>query len=198
MPLPTVAFYSIYELSARWGCSAADVAGWAASGQLKAMIGIEPVQCGDALHGGLVEVSMAELMPLFRRFGPSDETCRLRRILPAGGSEWLRVTVPAEGIVVRATDLMFPAEALLQFEDERDLFRRTSHGMGAGARYDWEATTIWLFKRLNERGFPASQAALIAEVQDWFIANSATGDVPEESTIRKRIAPIWRAVRGPD
>ena len=77
MPLPPVAFYSIFEVSARLGRSAADVAGWAATGQLTAMIGIEPVQCGETLHGGLVEVSMADLMPLFRRFGPSDETCRL-------------------------------------------------------------------------------------------------------------------------
>ncbi|MCC5972140.1 MAG: hypothetical protein JJU15_19560 [Pararhodobacter sp.] len=198
MPLPAVAFYSIYEVSARWGCSAADVAGWAASGHLRAMIGIEPVQCGDDLHGGLVEVSLAELMPLFRRFGPSDETCRLRRILPAGSETWLRVTEPSEGILVRATDLMFPAEALHRFEEERELLRRSSHGTGAGSRYDWEAMTIWLFKRLNEMGFPASQAALIAEVQDWFIASSTSGDVPEESTIRKRIAPIWRAVRGGD
>ena len=198
MPLPAVAFYSIYEVSARWGCSAADVAGWAASGHLKALVGIEPVQCGHDLYGGLVEVSLAELMPLFRRFGPSDETCRLKRILPVGTKTWLRVTDPVEGIVVRATDLMFPAEALHRFEEERDLLRKSSHGVGAGARYDWEAMTIWLFKRLNEMGFPASQAALVAEVQEWFIGTSRTGDVPEESTIRKRIAPIWRAVRGDD
>ena len=198
MPLPAVAFYSIYEVSVRWGCSVADVAGWAASGHLRTMIGIEPVHCGDEMHGGLVEVSLAELMPLFRRFGPSDDTCRLRRILPAGSGTWLRVTEPAEGILVRATDLMFPAEALHRFEEERELLRRPSHGIGSGARYDWEAMTVWLFKRLNEMGFPASQAALIAEVQDWFIANTITGDVPEESTIRKRIAPIWRAVRGGD
>ncbi len=198
MPLPVVAFYSIYEISARWGCSAADVAGWVASGHFKAMIGIEPVHCGDELYGGLVEVSLAELMPLFRRFGPSNETCRLKRILPVGTETWLRITDPAEGIVVRATDLMFPAEALHRFEEERELLRRASHGTGAGARYDWEGMMIWLFKRLNEMGFPASQAALVAEVQDWFIANSKSGDVPEESTIRKRIAPIWRAVRGSD
>lgn len=198
MPLPAVAFYSIYEVSARWGRSTADVAGWAASGHLRAVIGIEPVLCGEALHGGLVEVSLAELMPLFRRFGPSDDTCRLRRILPLGSETWLRVTEPAEGILVRATDLMFPADALHRFEEERELLRRSSHGTGAGSRYDWEAMTIWLFKRLNERGFPATQAALIAEVQDWFIAHSPFGDVPEESTIRKRIVPIWRAVRGGD
>ena len=196
MPLPPIAFYSIYEVSARVGCSVSDVAGWAATGQLTAMIGIEPVQCGETLHGGLVEVSMADLMPLFRRFGPSDETCRLKRILPAGSRDWVRVTEPAEGIPVRATDLMFPADAVHSLEEERDLVPRPSHGIGASPRYDWEAVTVWLFKRLNERGFPASQAALIAEVQDWFVAHSRTGDVPEDSTIRKRIAPIWRAVRG--
>ena len=198
MSLPVVAFYSIYEVSARWGCSAADVAGWAASDHFKAMIGIEPVSCGEDLHGGLVEVSLAELMPLFRRFGPSDETCRLKRILPVGTETWLCVTDPAEGIVVRATDLMFPAGPLHEFEEERELLRRASHGTGASTRYKWEAMTIWLFKRLNEMGFPASQTALVAEVQDWFIANSKAGDVPEESPIRKRIAPIWRAVRGED
>lgn len=198
MPLPTTAFYSIYELSARWRCAAADVAGWAATGQLKAMIGTEPVQYGEDLHGGLVEVSMAELMPLFRRFGPSKEACRLRRILPAGASIWVRVTDPAEGILVSATDLMFLAGSVHAFEEERELFHRPAQGVGATPRYDWEAMTIWLFKRLNEQGFPASQAALIAEVEDWFVAQSRTGDVPEESTIRKRLAPIWRAVRGTD
>ena len=198
MPLPPVAFYSIYEVSARLGCPAADVAGWAATGELTAMIGIAPVQCGDDLHGGLVTVPVADLMPLFRRFGPSDETCRLKRILPAGSDTWVRVTDPAEGIVVRATDLMFPAEAVRSFDEERDHVHRPSHGIGASPRYDWEAMTVWLFKRLNEQGFPASQAALIAEVQDWFAVYSKTGDVPEDSTIRKRIAPIWRAVRGND
>jgi hypothetical protein len=196
MPLPPIAFYSIYEVAARMGCHPADVAGWAATGQLTAMIGIEPVQCGETLHGGLVEVSMADLMPLFRRFGPSDETCRLKRILPEGGRDWVRVTAPAKGIPVRATDLMFPADAVRSLEEERNHVQRPSHGIGAGPRYDWEAMTVWLFKRLNERGFPASQAALIAEVQDWFVAHSTTVDVPEDSTIRKRIAPIWRAVRG--
>jgi len=91
---------------------------------------------------------------------------------------------------------MFPADAVRSLEEERNHVQRPSHGIGAGPRYDWEAMTVWLFKRLNERGFPASQAALIAEVQDWFVAQSRTGDVPEDSTIRKRIAPIWRAVRG--
>lgn len=196
MALPPVAFYSIYEVSARWGCPAQDVAGWAAQGHLQVLIGIAPVLCGEEMHGGLVEVSIAELMPLFRRFGPSEDACRLRRIIPMGSGEWVRVTDPIEGILVRATDLMFPAEALHRFEEERDLLRRPAHSIGATPRYDWDAMYVWLFQRVNEFGLPESQAALIGEAQEWFIQHSKSGDVPEESTIRKRLSALWRALRG--
>ena len=40
MPLPPVAFYSIYEIAVRWGCPPADVAGWAAAGHLQVLAGI--------------------------------------------------------------------------------------------------------------------------------------------------------------
>jgi hypothetical protein len=35
---------------------------------------------------------------------------------------------------------------------------------------------------------------LIAEVQDSFAQNSPSEEIPEESTTRKKIAPIWRAL----
>ena len=52
-----------------------------------------------------------------------------------------------------------------------------------------------LICRFNDRGIPGTQVELIAEVQDWFAQNSPTGEIPEESTTRKKIAPIWRARR---
>ena len=54
----------------------------------------------------------------------------------------------------------------------------------------------WLFKRINDDGVPESQAALVGEVQEWFIRNSRSGKVPEDSTIRKRILLIWRVLMG--
>lgn len=39
MPLPPVAFFSIYEIAVRWGCPPADVAGWAAAGHLHVVAG---------------------------------------------------------------------------------------------------------------------------------------------------------------
>ena len=40
--------------------------------------------------------------------------------------------------------------------------------------------------------------ALISLVQDWFVQNSKSGEVPDESTIRKRLSSLWRKLRGED
>src|SRR5690606_42119765 len=94
MPLPPVAFFSIYEIAVRWGCPPADVAGWAAAGHLHVVAGIPPVVCGEETVAGMVQVPMAELMGMFRGVGPSDEQARSRRGLPAGGRAWAKTTGP--------------------------------------------------------------------------------------------------------
>ena len=196
MPLPPVAFYSIYEISARWGCPAADIAGWAAAGHLQVLAGIPPVNCGAESIAGMVEVPIAELMPMFRRFGPSDEQGRLKRVKPLGSATWLNVTEPPDGLPIRSSDLLLAAGPLQQFEEERELLRRPANHMGANARYDWEGMYAWLFWHAHLNGVPATQSALIALVQDWFVQSSRTGEVPDESTIRKRLIPLWRKLRG--
>jgi len=54
MALPQRVFFTLHEASARWGCSIADIAGWAAVGKLKIMTGIGLVRCGDADFAGRV------------------------------------------------------------------------------------------------------------------------------------------------
>ena len=196
MPLPPVAFYSIYEIAVRWGCHPADVAGWAAAGHLQVLAGIPPVSCGDETVAGLVEVPIAELMPMFRRIGPSDEQARLRRVMPPGSKTWLKVTDPPDGVLIRSSDLLLSAGSLQQFEEERDLLRRPASTVGASPRYDWDSMYAWLTVFLFERGVPDTQTALIALVQDWFVQNSKSGEVPDESTIRKRLTSLWRKLRG--
>ena len=196
MPLPPVAFYSIYEIAVRWGCPPADVAGWAAAGHLQVLAGIPPVSCGDETVAGLVEVPIAELMPMFRRIGPSDEQARLRRVMPPGSKTWLKVTDPPDGVLIRSSDLLLSAGSLQQFEEERDLLRRPASTVGASPRYDWDSMYAWLTVFLFERGVPDTQTALVALVQDWFVQNSKSGEVPDESTIRKRLMSLWRKLRG--
>ncbi len=196
MPLPPVAFYSIYEIAVRWGRPPADVAGWAAAGHLQVLAGIPPVSCGDAMVAGFVEVPIAELMPMFRRYGPSDEVCRLKRVKPHDSEIWLKVTDPPDGVPIRSSDLLLSAESLQQFEEERDLMRRPAPNIGANPRYDWDAMYAWLTMWLFQNGIPDTQSALVALVQDWFVQNSPSGDVPDESTIRKRLLALWRKLKG--
>ena len=196
MPLPPVAFYSIYEIAVRWGCPPADVAGWAAEGHLKVVAGIPPVKCGEDVVAGLVEVPIAELMCMFRRFGPSDDIGRLRRVLKPGSATWAHVTEPSDGLPIRSSDLLVASGSLLQFEEERDLLRRPASTIGASPRYDWDSMYAWLTVFLFEKGVPDTQTALVALVQDWFVQNSKSGEVPDESTIRKRLTSLWRKLRG--
>lgn len=196
MPLPPVAFYSIYEIAVRWGCPPADVAGWAAEGHLKVVAGIPPVRCGDEVVGGLVEVPIAELMCMFRRFGPSDDIGRLRRVLKPGSATWAHVTEPSDGLPIRSSDLLVASGSLLQFEEERDLLRRPASSIGSSPRYDWDAMYAWLTWYIFEKGVPETQTALVTLVQDWFVQNSKSGEVPDESTIRKRLSSLWRKLRG--
>jgi hypothetical protein len=195
MSLPPRAFYSLTETSARWGCASADLAGWAATDHLTLMTSIAAAICGKQPLAGIVAVSAADMMAMFRRHGASDEECRVFRIRPKGSTEWQYITEPATGVLVKYTDLLLLAEEVHRFEEERDLLRRPLTSNGSAPRYDWEGVNIMLFRRINDQGVPATQAELIAEVQDWFAQNSPNGEIPEESTTRKKIAPIWRALR---
>jgi hypothetical protein len=195
MTLPPRAFFSLNEFSARWNCSHADVAGWSIVGHLSIVTGIAPVLCGLQPVAGMVAVNAADMMKMFRREGPSDEECRVIRIRPEGSAEWLHITEPAGGVVVKRTDLLLMAVDMGKFADDSDHLRRPASSPGAAPRFDWEGAYIMLFCRFNDRGIPLTQVELIAEVQDWFAQNSPTGEIPEESTTRKKIAPIWRALR---
>lgn len=164
--------------------------------QIRVVTGIVPVDCDRQRIGGMVQVNIADVLPMFRRVGRSEKTATLRRIAPYEGGDWLYITDPLEGIVICSDDLLVPGQDVQRYEDERDLLRRSAHSAGATPRYDWDAMYAWLFKRINDEGLPASQAALVGEVQDWFIRNSKSGKVPEDSTIRKRIVLIWRILLG--
>ena len=57
---------------------------------------------------------------------------------------------------------------------------------------------VALIQRIHERGLPASQAELIAEMQIWFADQSDGTKMPDSRSIRRRVTPIWRALRKED
>jgi hypothetical protein len=188
-------FFTLHEASARWGCSIADIAGWAAVGKLKIMTGIGLVRCGDRIILGQVTLSPMDLQPLFRRCGTGPVEGMVRRIMPTDCTDWLIITDPAGGVAVAVADMLILAEDVFGFEEDHDMVRRPATG---GTPYDWEGMIVFLIKRIHECGLPATQAELIAEMQDWFADQSDGTKIPDSRSIRRRITPIWRMLRKED
>ncbi|PTV93649.1 hypothetical protein C8J27_11314 [Rhodobacter aestuarii] len=195
MALPPRVYFTLHEVSARWGCNIADIAGWADSGRFRILTGIFPVRCGQEVIAGKVVLSPMDLLPLFRRCGTGPTEGIVRRILPLDRVDWLLITDPAGGIPVAIADMMILAEEVHAFEEENDMVRRVTTTAGASTNYDWEGMTVALILRIHDRGLPATQAELVAEMQDWFADRSDGKKMPDERSIRRKVTPIWRALR---
>ncbi|MBC9247498.1 hypothetical protein H4P12_12435 [Paracoccus sp. 11-3] len=198
MALPPRTHYTLHEVTARWGCNIADIAGWADAGRFRILTGIAVVHCGSETVAGKVVLSPMELLPLFRRCGTGPTEGVMRRIRPVDREDWLLITDPVGGITVAIADMLILAEEVHAFEDENDMVRRVASGPGAATPYDWEGMNVALILRIHDDGLPATQAELVAEMQDWF-ANRSNGDrIPDGRSIRRRITPVWKALRRED
>ena len=195
MALPPRAFFTVHEAASRWGCMIADIAGWATEGKLNIITGIPLAVCETEKVAGLITISPMDMLPLFRRDGTGPGSVRLQRIKPDAREDWLFVTEPDDGVEVSIADLLISGPDVLRFEDEYDLLRRIGGGSGALSPYDWEGMYVAMIQRIHEHGLPATQTELIGELQEWFTTVSETGEVPDESTIRRRLRPVWRALR---
>lgn len=196
MALPPRVYFTLQEAAVRWDCSLADIAGWASVGRFDIMTAIGPIKTGHTVVAGYVMVSVTDIMQMFRRCGTGPSKSVLRRIRPKDQDEWILMMDPAMGIEVTLADLLIMAEDVRRFETEFDLLRRPASNIGSTARYDWDGMYITLMVRIHEEGLPATQAEWLGEVQEWFVANSESGEVPDERTIRRRLTPIWKALRG--
>lgn len=196
MALPPRVFFTVQETAARWACAVADIAGWACDGKLEILTGISAVTCGADRISGKVIISPMDILPMFRRCGTGPTVVKLMRIKPAGSEGWVYVTEPNDGVDVSISDLQIAGHEVLRFEEEHDLLRRVGGGTGSASTYDWEGMYVTVIQRVHEKGVPANQSELVAELQDWFAEVAQNGQVPDESTIRRRVRPIWRKLRG--
>ena len=195
MALPPRVYFTLHEISARWGCNIADIAGWADADRFEILTGISPVRCGEEVVAGKVVLSPIDLLPLFRRCGTGPTEGLMWRIQPIGRQDWLLITDPSGGIPVAVSDMLIMAEDVHTFEEENDMVRRVTTGPGASSPYDWDGMNVALIQRIHDRGLPESQGELVAEMQDWFADQSEGSKMPAGRSIRRRITPIWRVLR---
>jgi hypothetical protein len=185
----------LHEASVRWDCTLADIAGWASVGRFDIVTAIAPVTSGSQIVAGYVVVSVTDILQMFRRCGTGPTKSFLRRVRLKGQEDWIMIADPAERIEVTLADLLIMADNVRRFEADFDLLRRPTSHIGSTARYDWDGMYIALMVRIHDQGLPATQAEWLGEVQDWFVANSEDGEVPDERTIRRRLTPIWKSLR---
>ncbi len=197
MGLPPRVFYTLSEVAVRWDCSLADLAGWAMAGRFDIVTGIEPILVGERELSGLVAISVTDILPMFRRCGTGPVTRVLRRVRPLEEKEWVMLPPPPDAVEVSLADLLILAADVRRFEEDCELARRSNAQAGPDTRYDWDGMYVAIIRRVHEHGVPASQADWVSEVQDWFVIRSEGAKVPDERTIRRRLTPIWRALREP-
>ncbi len=199
MALPPRVFYTLTEAAARWGCSPSDIVGWASIGTIEIVTGLAPSYLGGRQIAGLVTVAAADILPMFRRCGSGPDACEVRRVRELGAEEWSFASPTDCGPKVAKADLMIMADEVERFEEECALFRRVDRGgggTGPAAKYDWDGFYLRLIVMIHDNGLPETQSDLVGQMQEWFIEKATDGDVPDESTIRRRVSPIWRALQG--
>lgn len=199
MRLPPRAFWTLTEAAARWGCMATDIVGWAGLGKLKLTVSVPPVRCGSETVAGFAIVPAQDILKMFRRDGTGPASMSIRRLQVAGQEEWLYITDPDPGVEVHREDIIITAEEAQRFEA---LYVATPSTRTPPPpperRYDWDAFTVALVKRVYEHGLPPSQNEWIRESLDWFSQRDPSGEAPDERTMRRRIQPIWQALREGD
>lgn len=195
------AFFHLKELPLRWGRSLSEIAGWALDGRLNIILPIGPVRCGDRAVAGIVRLPATDIARLFQADAAPDLIVSLFRVLPDDALEPLFVTEPADGIEVRLQDLMLAADDVLEFEEVNGLLSlgrssatrrgRSKGGRGRPPVYDWEDMLVDVLIDIAQNGLPKTQDAFVELILDWFNENRADGELPDESTARKRCNRIW-------
>lgn len=192
--LPRV-FFTLTEVAARWGYAPADVAGWAHEGKLEIVTGIAPVECGAEHVAGLVAVSVADILPMFRRSGNGPREMPVRRIRAQGAQEWKLITNPASGVMVSMDDLMITAAEVMRFEAEYEIFGKPHGGKGPELKFDWDEFWRAVAIHVHEHGVPPTLKEFTELMSNWFLDQSDGKSCPSDSVIRKRLSPLWNRLR---
>jgi hypothetical protein len=134
-------------------------------------------------------------------------TVRIHRFRRRPGAHWEKILNPTEGVTLKTSSVLVARTEAERFEREHALFGHHAAGndqhsakaieapvgqSGAPARYDWNAFAGAVARRVHDEGMPASQGELVRDMLDWF---AASGAVPDESTVRRRVQALWAVLK---
>jgi hypothetical protein len=97
-----------------------------------------------------------------------------------------------------SSDLVIAHEELIRFEKanpalEGQIKALEVNRRGAPSKYDWDDIWVELCAMIFLEGIPETQAELVQHVAAWLEAQGKR--VPDDSTIKKKIKPLWQRLR---
>ena len=203
MPLPPKPFHGILELASRWQVDPLVIVGWAIEGRLSLSAALPQLETADGCRiGGLLGVAGEDVFALF----DGEPLVRVRRFRRDAKSEWQTIAAPPEGVPVRGASVVIARQEAERFERAYRLFVSEPHPApverpaesrrGAPARYDWDAFSGAMARRVFDHGMPESPGELVRDMIEWFAVTH--GAAPDESTVRRRVQAAWRELTRPD
>lgn len=67
---------------------------------------------------------------------------------------------------------------------------------GAPSQFNWDAFWVEVCRGIHADGLPNTQNELVGMMAEWFELNH--NKAPDESTIKKKLKPLWRQLTKPD
>jgi hypothetical protein len=204
MPLPPRPFHVLNDVAVRWSVLPLDIVAWATDGLLALSAALPPVRAASSrMISDIVEIAGSDVLPLFRPDGARLESVSIRRVRGHGETKWQWITEPPDGIGITAPEVLIRRGEVERFEQQHDLSggavpraiqpsdpeRLRVASPGAPPRFDWNAFTGAVARRVHDEGMPSSQGELIRDMLDWF--GATFGAVPDESTVRRRVQALW-------
>lgn len=210
MSLPPKPFLRLDEVCRRWGVTEDDIADHAFANTLVLSARVMGVRVEVGVYEELNDGVLERIPDGFETLiGTPDLHVRdawaalktgQARVFAfrLGDVDRYMVPVDGDGVQVLAEDLVVRLEEVERFDRKGRpsatlaVVPGPRQPRGKPARYDWDAFWVEVCRRVHEEGLPDTQGALVRHMLDWF---AETGrDVPDDSTVKKKIAPLWRAL----
>ncbi len=210
MALPRKQIFGLNEIATRWNVSVNDLGCYAIDDVLTLSTVVNGV---DAEIGQFAMDENSEISPASvarkRLLGVQDlfgcdvwpafkgETVTVRRFRPDHPDGYIDIDVPEGGIRIGLSDLIVTRAERDRFEaahglnGNKPMRSGPRPGPGAPPRHDWDGFWIAVCRQIHDNGWPATQAAMVRTLMDWLETNA--GRAPDESTVRKKIARLWRS-----
>lgn len=212
MPNLRKPFYHIDEVLERWSMSERDIMSFVLAGSLtvSATVAGLRVTCGicrPSAAGVTDRIASSHryiigIVPL--------QGCDAWRVMRQGEFSITALQAPADEFamidnaagnnqhVVGKPDLVIGLEELIRFEKANPALADHAaadeiNRRGAPSKYVWDDIWVELCVMIFLDGLPETQTALVQQVAAWLEAQGKP--VPDDSTIKKKIKPLWQRLR---